>query len=217
MRNALLIIVLGTTILSSPIHAAPLRIDSDLHGYVFTNGKRTVIVRGIVPEIARLGPDRGKQALCVAMNALFETGMKRPEEALAVSLVVRNRTTDTMFPDTFCAVVWDTRYKPSGKGIGQFSWTHARVRSVLGEDDARWTAAQHMAARVVTDLSIADITNGATHFWSHCSMRRPPAWAKYNDGFKKKIGCHTFVHYAPPWAPVRPQRINGSLIAGLGY
>lgn len=140
-----------------------------------------------IESAGNLDPDVAKQVICVARNIYHESRGTADSNQLAVALVTRNRTVTRGM--SYCEVVFE---RNSPRGRAQFSWTAYSHRAHL--EKASWDKAQVLALAVVTDPTVKDITNGATHFFER-NLR--PDWSHRAES-RVTIGSHTFVRLKPP-------------------
>jgi spore germination cell wall hydrolase CwlJ-like protein len=139
-------------------------------------------------RFASIGALDGARDLdCLTQAVYYEA---RGESALgqaAVAQVVLNRVRHPAFPKTICAVV----FQGAGgrKADCQFSFVcDGSMRQRL--DPAAWDRAQHIAARALSGVRLAEIGN-ATHFHA---VRLGPQWG---DGLVKvaTVGLHVFYKF----------------------
>jgi hypothetical protein len=132
-----------------------------------------------------LGPDGARDLDCLTQAVYYEA---RGESALgqaAVAQVVLNRVRHPAFPKTICAVV----FQGAGgrKADCQFSFVcDGSMRQRL--DPEAWDRAQHIAARALSGVRLAEIGN-ATHFHA---VRLGPQWG---DGLVKVATVGLLVFY----------------------
>lgn len=143
--------------------------------YPFTSEQARITQ--VIPEITTT--DAEKDFICMARNIYHEARGSSYNNQLAVALVTRNRM--TLRGWTACQVVKERR-----GGRAEFSWSAYR-HSRLMERKA-WDQAQGIAARVLLDDRIVDITGGATHFQENWSK---PSWTRRAKS-ARTIGIHTF-------------------------
>jgi spore germination cell wall hydrolase CwlJ-like protein len=124
-----------------------------------------------------------EQILCLAKNVYYESRGESVREQTAVAAVTINRTKDRRYPNTICGVV----YQPK-----QFSWTigyKGRGKPMTGEN---FQAIWKLSEQAYFGEMVLDPTNGATHYYSHKMLKRPPVWAK--AGYQKvSLDSHTYM------------------------
>ena len=112
-------------------------------------------------RFASIGALDGARDLdCLTQAVYYEARGESVRGQAAVAQVVLNRVRHPAFPKTICAVVFQ------GAGLGradcQFSFVCDGSMRARRDDDA-WDKAQHIAARALSGVVMADIGN-ATHF-----------------------------------------------------
>ncbi len=139
-------------------------------------------------RFASIGALDGARDLdCLTQAVYYEARGETPKGQAAVAQVVLNRVRHPAFPKTICAVVFQGAGKR--KTDCQFSFVcDGSMR--LDRDDEAWDKAQHVAARALSGVTVADI-GGATHF--HAS-RLADQWG---DGLVKvaQVGLHVFYRF----------------------
>ena len=114
---------------------------------------------------------------CLAMNIYFEARGESRRGQLAVAAVTLNRKRSPHYPDSICAVVWQSR---------QFSWTHQPVWH-RPRNDRAWRFAMKLANEVYHNKVKLPVVS-ATHF--HASYVAP----EWSTQMKRvaRIGKHLF-------------------------
>ena len=98
---------------------------------------------------------------------------------VAVSHVVLNRVDSSLYPDTICDVVYQSRWRINWKGEEvpvrnkcQFSW-FCDGKSDEPVDSKTWIESMLIARRVI-EGEWSDVTEGATHYHADSVL---PYWA----------------------------------------
>jgi spore germination cell wall hydrolase CwlJ-like protein len=139
-------------------------------------------------HFAAIGALDGARDLdCLTQAVYYEARGESARGQAAVAQVVLNRVRHPAFPKTICAVV----FQGAGhhKTDCQFSFVcDGSMR--LTRDNEAWEKAQHIAARALSGVIVADIGN-ATHF--HAS-RLGEQWG---DGLVRvaQVGLHVFYKF----------------------
>lgn len=97
------------------------------------------------PSSAGGGYQQGvqRQIECLALNIYFEARGEPEAGRYLVALVTVNRSEDQSFPNDFCSVVWQKRWR-NGRWIAQFSWTQDGL-SDMPTERAAWEDALRIA------------------------------------------------------------------------
>jgi spore germination cell wall hydrolase CwlJ-like protein len=139
-------------------------------------------------RFASIGALDGARDLdCLTQAVYYEARGESPKGQAAVAQVVLNRVRHPAFPKTICAVVFQGAGQR--KTDCQFSFVcDGSMRGVRDED--AWDRAQHIAARALSGVVLADI-GGATHFHA---TRLDTQWG---DGLVKvaQVGLHVFYKF----------------------
>lgn len=130
---------------------------------------------------------RDNPATCVACNIYHESRGESPAGQLAVALVTKNRVESRLYPDNYCAVVWEARRDARTKKlVPMFSWTRdGKHDKVFNEK--RWNMALLLAKHVVNS-SVHDFTVGS--LWYH-SVNVTPYWMDHYYP-TVRVGDHQF-------------------------
>ena len=115
--------------------------------------------------------DANGEAFCLAKNIYFEAGNQPLIGKVAVSHVVLNRVDSSLYPDTICDVVYQSRWRINWKGEEvpvrnkcQFSWFCDGL-SDEPRDTVAWTDAMRTASdAVLLWNSSFDVTERSTHY-----------------------------------------------------
>ena len=123
--------------------------------------------------------DANGEAFCLAKNIYFEAGNQPLIGKVAVSHVVLNRVDSSLYPDTICDVVYQSRWRINWKGEEvpvrnkcQFSW-FCDGKSDEPVDSKTWIESMLIARRVI-EGEWSDGTEGATHYHADSVL---PYWA----------------------------------------
>ena len=123
--------------------------------------------------------DANGEAFCLAKNIYFEAGNQPLIGKVAVSHVVLNRVDSSLYPDTICDVVYQSRWRINWKGeevpvrnMCQFSW-FCDGKSDEPVDSKTWIESMLIARRVI-EGEWSDVTEGATHYHADSVL---PYWA----------------------------------------
>ena len=123
--------------------------------------------------------DANGEAFCLAKNIYFEAGNQPLIGKVAVSHVVLNRVDSSLYPDTICDVVYQSRWRINWKGEEvpvrnkcQFSW-FCDGKSDEPVDSKTWIESMLIARRVM-EGEWSDVTEGATHYHADSVL---PYWA----------------------------------------
>jgi spore germination cell wall hydrolase CwlJ-like protein len=119
-----------------------------------------------------------RQINCLARNAYFEAGNQSERGMIAVTSVVMNRTKDSRFPDTPCAVI-----RQKNHGVCQFSWVCQGKNKIRDADMFR--RARAAAERVYLN-KVYDVTHGGLFY--HAKYVHP----RWNLTQVASIGAHIF-------------------------
>lgn len=112
---------------------------------------------------------------CLAENIYHESGNQSFVGKLAVAMVTLNRVQHPDYPKTICGVVYQGSTNPNTFSC-QFSWTCDPLHNKTTNIQHRWSESVKVAqVAVASKQSMADITEGATHF--HAAYVKP-VWAK---------------------------------------
>jgi hypothetical protein len=137
--------------------------------------------RSSVREVGASMPSRDARrhhALrCLAMNIYFEARGESRRGQLAVAAVTLNRKRSPHYPDSICAVVWQSR---------QFSWTHQAVWH-RPRNDRAWRFAMKLANEVYHNKVKLPVVR-ATHFHARYVA---PEWSTQMKRVAR-IGKHLF-------------------------
>jgi spore germination cell wall hydrolase CwlJ-like protein len=139
-------------------------------------------------KFAAVGALDGARDLdCLTQAVYYEARGESVRGQAAVAQVVLNRVRHPAFPKTICAVVFQGAGRR--KTDCQFSFVcDGSMR--LSRDHGAWDKAQHVAARALSGVIVADIGN-ATHF--HASR----LGAQWGDGLIRvaQVGLHVFYKF----------------------
>jgi N-acetylmuramoyl-L-alanine amidase len=123
--------------------------------------------------------ETNKEIYCLAQVIYFEARGEKLKGQIAVAQVTINRKNSVLFPDTICAVVYQT------KPVCQYSWYCDKNSNYLPNDEEALSA--KTLARKLLKANIEDITGGALFF--HASSINP----RWNNLEKTvEIGAHIF-------------------------
>ena len=121
------------------------------------------------------------ETYCLARNIYFEAGNQPLAGRIAVAHVTLNRVNDVQFPNTICAVVYQTKWKINWKGNKvpvlnkcQFSW-FCDGKPDKPTDSKTWMESLAVAERTRMNI-YPDITENS--LWYHADYVRP-FWSKY--------------------------------------
>ena len=126
--------------------------------------------------------DANGEAFCLAKNIYFEAGNQPLIGKVAVSHVVLNRVDSSLYPDTICDVVYQSRWRINWKGEEvpvrnkcQFSW-FCDGKSDNPKDKTTYGKFLSISDTILSnDMPFYDITGGATHYHADYVT---PAWSK---------------------------------------
>jgi spore germination cell wall hydrolase CwlJ-like protein len=139
-------------------------------------------------RFASIGALDGARDLdCLTQAVYYEARGENPKGQAAVAQVVLNRVRHPAFPKTICAVV----FQGAGKRKTDCQFSFVCDGSMRGaRDNQAWDRAQHIAARALSGVVLADI-GGATHF--HASRLE----TQWGDGLIKvaQVGLHVFYKF----------------------
>ena len=137
--------------------------------------------RSSVREVGASMPSRHArrhhELRCLAMNIYFEARGESRRGQLAVAAVTLNRKRSSHYPDSICAVVWQSR---------QFSWTHEPVWH-RPRNDRAWRFAMKLANEVYHNKVKLPVVR-ATHFHARYVA---PEWSTQMKRVAR-IGKHLF-------------------------
>ena len=137
--------------------------------------------RSSVREVGASMPSRHArrhhELRCLAMNIYFEARGESRRGQLAVAAVTLNRKRSPHYPDSICAVVWQSR---------QFSWTHQAVWH-RPRNDRAWRFAMKLANEVYHNKVKLPVVR-ATHFHARYVA---PEWSTQMKRVAR-IGKHLF-------------------------
>jgi len=123
---------------------------------------------------------------CLAMNVYYESRGEPVDGQYGVAEVTMNRVSDSRYPDTVCAVVyqkrWDTLRK---RNVSAFSWTEFDV--MPHPQGQAWESAKAVATSTYRGERQA-VLDGAVHY--HAVHIRP-SWSVGNPPVAR-IGRHIF-------------------------
>jgi hypothetical protein len=131
--------------------------------------------------------DGARDLDCLTQAVYYEARGENPKGQAAVAQVVLNRVRHPAFPKTICAVV----FQGAGKRKTDCQFSFVCDGSMRGaRDNQAWDRAQHIAARALSGVVLADI-GGATHF--HASRLE----TQWGDGLIKvaQVGLHVFYKF----------------------
>ena len=120
---------------------------------------------------------RHHELRCLAMNIYFEARGESRRGQLAVAAVTLNRKRSPQYPDSICAVVWQSR---------QFSWTNQSVWH-RPRNDRAWRFAMKLANKVYHNKVKLPVVS-ATHFHARYVA---PEWSTQMKRVAR-IGKHLF-------------------------
>jgi spore germination cell wall hydrolase CwlJ-like protein len=139
-------------------------------------------------RFASIGALDGARDLdCLTQAVYYEARGESPKGQAAVAQVVLNRVRHPAFPKTICAVV----FQGAGQRKTDCQFSFVCDGSMRGaRDEEAWDKAQHIAARALSGVVLADI-GGATHF--HASRLE----AQWGDGLVRvaQVGLHVFYKF----------------------
>lgn len=157
---------------------------------------QTATAFGTPIHTADINPE---EAFCLAQNVFYEARGEDLKGQFAVASVTLNRANDPRYPDTICGVVQQSGKARDNKRVCAFSWycdktgkgREIPVRNRDGSVNTRVADQFQMAAEAALSVmsgSVADVTNGATHFHNR-SVK--PSWA---SRMKRTVSIdnHTF-------------------------
>ena len=154
-------------------------------------------------RFASIGALAGARNLdCLTQAVYYEARGESAKGQAAVAQVVLNRLRHPAFPKTICAVVFQGA--GAAKADCQFSFVcDGSMRAA--RDDQAWDKAQHVAARALSGVVMADI-GGATHF--HAS-RLTDQWG---DGLVRvaQVGLHVFYRFGHARPPFQAQLLQAA-------
>jgi spore germination cell wall hydrolase CwlJ-like protein len=157
-------------------------------------------------RFASIGALDGARDLdCLTQAVYYEARGESPKGQAAVAQVVLNRVRHPAFPKTICAVVFQGAGQR--KTDCQFSFVcDGSMRAA--RDDEAWDRAQHIAARALSGVVLADI-GGATHFHA---TRLDTQWG---DGLVKvaQVGLHVFYKFGHAHPAFQAQLFQAATVA----
>jgi len=158
-------------------------------------------------RFAAIGALDGARDLdCLTQAVYYEARGESDRGQAAVAQVVLNRLRHPAFPKTICAVVFQGA--GARKADCQFSFVcDGSMRQA--RDDEAWDKAQHIAARALSGVVMADI-GAATHFHA---VSLGPQWG---DGLVRvaTVGLHVFYKFGHAHAPFQAQVFQANLDRG---
>jgi len=137
---------------------------------------------------------------CLAQNIYHEARGESLAGALAVGLVVKNRTKDHRYPDTYCGVIKQGPTRESWKGNGQtypvrfkcqFTWYCDGKSDEVDTTSEEWNRSV-MVANAVIGGRVYDFTDGATHYHTY---EVNPKWGYM---FKQVAQIDSHIFYRRP-------------------
>ena len=134
-------------------------------------------VREVGASIPSRHARRHHELRCLAMNIYFEARGESRRGQLAVASVTLNRKRSRHYPDSICAVVWQSR---------QFSWTNQSVWH-RPRNDRAWRFAMKLANKVYHNKVKLPVVS-ATHFHARYVA---PEWSTQMKRVAR-IGKHLF-------------------------
>jgi spore germination cell wall hydrolase CwlJ-like protein len=154
-------------------------------------------------RFASIGALDGARDLdCLTQAVYYEARGESPKGQAAVAQVVLNRVRHPAFPKTICAVVFQGA--GAAKSDCQFSFVcDGSMRAP--RDDEAWDKAQHVAARALSGVVVAEV-GGATHF--HTS-RPNDQWGESLVRVAQ-VGLHVFYRFGHPRPPFQAQLLQAA-------
>ena len=144
--------------------------------WVLAQGTRSS-VREVGASMSSRHARRHHELRCLAMNIYFEARGESRRGQLAVAAVTLNRKRSPHYPDSICAVVWQSR---------QFSWTNQSVWH-RPRNDRAWRFAMKLANKVYHNKVKLPVVS-ATHFHARYVA---PEWSTQMKRVAR-IGKHLF-------------------------
>ncbi len=123
---------------------------------------------------------RGQEVGCLALNIYHEGRGEPPRGRAAIAQVTMNRVRSRRFPDSICAVVWQSK---------QFSWTRLSHRYQEVRDRRAWRDSRIIAGLFLDGARMAQL-GAATHY--HAVTVRPSWTRDENCRLITAIGGHLF-------------------------
>lgn len=179
-----------------------------LHSKVATWAIMSLIVISTSSQASEreIKPKVSNQLMCLAKNVYYEAGLETRDGMVAVAQVTMNRTEDSKFPKTVCAVVNQKtqitvpgKDRPMIKTVCQFSWVCNAPVPIRYVSD-RWAQSLAVAEEVMLRDTQLDQLTEALYFHN---LKAHPNWGLERVA---KIGNHIF--YSDDPAP-RRRRTNG--------
>ena len=164
-----------------PVLSSASQTDTRLRGmeggpWLLAQGTRSS-VREVGASMPLRHARRHHELRCLAMNIYFEARGESRRGQLAVAAVTLNRNRSSHYPDSICAVVWQSR---------QFSWTHQSVWH-RPRNDRAWRFAMKLANEVYHNKVKLPVVR-ATHFHARYVV---PEWSTQMKRVAR-IGKHLF-------------------------
>ena len=158
-------------------------------------------------RFAAIGALDGARDLdCLTQAVYYEARGESDRGQAAVAQVVLNRLRHPAFPKTICAVVFQGA--GAHRADCQFSFVcDGSMRE--SRDDEAWGKAQHIAARALSGVVMADI-GAATHFHAVSIGQQ------WGDGLVRvaTVGLHVFYKFGHAHAPFQAQVFQANLDRG---
>ena len=163
-------------VLSPASHADTRLRGMEVGPWLLAQGTRSS-VREVGASIPSRHARRHHELRCLAMNIYFEARGESRRGQLAVASVTLNRKRSRHYPDSICAVVWQSR---------QFSWTNQSVWH-RPRNDRAWRFAMKLANKVYHNKVKLPVVS-ATHFHARYVA---PEWSTQMKRVAR-IGKHLF-------------------------
>jgi len=185
------------------------------HAAELTDQAKTIVFQ----EVAEAGIPNSKhqEMICLAENIYFEARAESIEGKAAVANVTRNRVNSSLFPNSYCGVVyqgpvresWKTKQDPNLEPVYypikhrcQFSWycdgkkdviwaNYERTGETIGLNAQAWRQSVEIAIWTLGygGMRVNDNTRGALWYYAHNIVL--PNWAAEKTT-TAIIGGHTF-------------------------
>jgi len=172
MRRLMILVIAMVFLCAAPIARAENILDQSVDIVI----SMINLVLPTVEKIPELTPKLKRERDCLAQNIYFEAGHESYEGKLAVAQVTRNRVESGLYPDTYCAVVWQqAKNKKTGKKVAQFSWT-LDGKPDIPKNKKAYEEALEIAEEVLLYGKTSDIIGkGVMHYHA---VYVKPAWAR---------------------------------------
>lgn len=119
----------------------------------------------------------------MTLNIYFEARGESEEGQIAVAWVVKNRVFSNLFPNSYCACIYQKK---------QFSWSEDVISNIPTDKEA-YCKALDIAVKVMNN-DVSDPTGGAVFY--HAKTIKKPVFSIYDTVISNTIGKHIFYVFA---------------------